>query len=100
MNEIINNIYSNQTSQLGSGTESSKKSLGKSFGEFLNGSINKVNELQKEANIATKKLINGEEKDIHNTMITLQKAEVSFELIVQIQNKLMTAYDELKRMQI
>lgn len=71
-----------------------------SFSKLLQKSINEVNELQKNANLAAKRLAAGEENDIHNTMIALQKAEVSFELIVQIQSKLMTAYDELKRMQI
>lgn len=71
-----------------------------SFGDYLKYSINKVNGLQKEANQATQNLITGKEKDIHNTMIALQKASVSFELIVQVQNKLLTAYNELKRMQI
>jgi flagellar hook-basal body complex protein FliE len=71
-----------------------------SFSNYLKESINKVNSLQKEANLATERLVSGKEKDIHNTMIALKKAEVSFELIVQIQNKLLTAYDELKRMQI
>ena len=70
------------------------------FGEFLKNSINEVNKLQSDANMSVKKLATGEEKDIHNTMIALQKAEVAFELVLQVQNKLMTAYDELRRMPI
>jgi flagellar hook-basal body complex protein FliE len=70
------------------------------FDEFLTKSINEVNKLQKDANTAVEKLASGEEKDIHNTMIALQKAEVAFELVMQIQNKLMTAYDEVRRMPI
>jgi flagellar hook-basal body complex protein FliE len=68
------------------------------FGDFLKKSLNEVNRLQKEADEAAEKLASGKEKDIHNTMIALKKAEVAFELVVQIQNKVMTAYDELKRM--
>ena len=68
------------------------------FGEFLKKSLNEVNKLQKDADQAAEKLASGKEKDIHNTMIALKKAEVAFELVVQVQNKLMTAYDELKRM--
>lgn len=80
--------------------DSKSSDMKTSFGSFLKKSINDVNKLQKDANLATQRLITGEEKDIHNTMVALQKASVSFELIVKIQNKLMTAYDELKRMQI
>ena len=71
-----------------------------SFGDFLKKSIDEINTLQKDTNVAVKKLATGEEKDIHNTMITLQKAEVAFELVLHIQNKLIAAYDELRRMPI
>ena len=42
----------------------------------------------------------GRNQDIHNTMIAMQKAEISFELVMQIRNKLMAAYDEIRRMSI
>lgn len=71
-----------------------------SFGDFLKKSLNEVNKLQKDADAAVEKFASGKEKDIHNTMIALKKAEVAFELVIQIQNKLMTAYDELKRMPV
>jgi flagellar hook-basal body complex protein FliE len=100
MDAINTDILSSQYNRIIPNNDSTKKPLVGSFGEFLKNSINEVNELQKEANTATQKLATGEEKDIHNTMIALQKASVSFEFIVQIQNKIMTAYDELKRMQI
>jgi flagellar hook-basal body complex protein FliE len=76
------------------------KSTTTPFCNFLKKSISEVNTLQKDANVAVKKLATGEEKDIHNTMIALQKAEVAFELVLQIQSKLIAAYDELRRMPI
>ena len=100
MDAIQNNALSNGYMGIGSKTNSKENDSKTSFGDFLKNSISEVNGLQKEANLATEKLASGEEKDIHNTMIALKKAEISFELITQIQNKLMTAYDELKRMQI
>jgi len=45
-------------------------------------------------------LATGKNQDIHNTMISMQKAEVSFELVLQIRNKLISAYDEIRRMSI
>lgn len=100
MDAIKNDVLSSRHNRIMLNNEPPNKTLMSSFGDFLKNSINEVNELQREANAATQKLAAGEEKDIHNTMIALQKASVSFELVVQIQNKLMTAYDELKRMQI
>jgi flagellar hook-basal body complex protein FliE len=71
-----------------------------SFGKVLTDSINEVNKLQNQADGAIERLATGQEKDIHNTMITIQKAQISFELMTQIQNRLLSAYDELRRMQI
>jgi flagellar hook-basal body complex protein FliE len=71
-----------------------------SFGRILKNSINEVNKLQNQADKSIERLATGEEKDIHNTMITIQKAQISFELMTQIQNRLLSAYDELRRIQI
>ncbi len=73
---------------------------GKSFGAFLEGSISEVNKLQHQADQAIQDLAGGNEIDIHNTMIALEKAEVSFKLMMQVRNKIITAYEEVMRMQI
>ena len=73
---------------------------GKSFGAFLEGSISEVNKLQQEADLAIKDLASGNEVDIHNTMIAMEKAEVSFKLMMQVRNKIINAYEEVMRMQI
>ncbi len=72
----------------------------KSFGEMLTGSIAEVNRLKMEADQATKDLVAGEKKDIHQTMIALEKASISFQLIMQVRNKVITAYQEIMRMQV
>ena len=73
---------------------------GESFGKLLKDSIKEVDKLQNQADRSIERLASGEEKDIHNTMIKIQKAQISFELMTQIQNRLLSAYDELRRMQI
>jgi flagellar hook-basal body complex protein FliE len=70
------------------------------FGNFLQSAFNKVNELQLEGDEAVRQMVSGENTDIHNTMITLQKAEVSFELMMQVRNKIVAAYDQIKNMQM
>lgn len=72
---------------------------GESFGDMLKNAVAEVDDLQKEANEAVEDLVTGKEKDIHNTMIAMKKAEVSLKLLLTIRNKAMTAYDEIKRMQ-
>lgn len=70
-----------------------------SFGKWLNQSIQNVSQMQKTADASALKLATGENKDIHGTMIQMQKAEVATNLMVAVRNKVIAAYDEIKRMQ-
>jgi flagellar hook-basal body complex protein FliE len=45
-------------------------------------------------------LATGQSQNIHQAMIALQQADISFQLMMQIRNKLITAYEEIQRMQI
>jgi len=69
----------------------------KSFGEVLKSSIGKVNQLHKEADQAVQALATGQKTDIHGTMIAIEKASVSFKLMMQVRNKVIDAYNEIKR---
>ena len=71
-----------------------------SFNETLKASINKVNKLQQEADKAVQDLVTGETKDIHQTMIALKKADVSLQLMIQVRNKIVDAYQEIMRMAV
>ncbi len=71
-----------------------------SFADVLKDSINKVSELEKDANVQTENLVKMEGQDIHNTMIAVEKADMSFQLMMQIRNKIITAYEEIMKMQV
>jgi flagellar hook-basal body complex protein FliE len=70
-----------------------------SFGQWLKESIEGVNKLQQQAESAATRLATGENKDIHGTMIAMQKANISMSLMMEVRNKIISAYDEIKRMQ-
>ncbi len=70
-----------------------------SFGQWLHQSLKNVNQLQQQASTAELKLATGENKDIHGTMIAMQKADIATNLMIEVRNKLISAYDEIKRMQ-
>jgi flagellar hook-basal body complex protein FliE len=70
-----------------------------SFGNMLARSLNDVNRLKLEADVAVENLATGKEKDIHATMIALEKADVAFQLLMQIRNKIISAYETVMRMQ-
>ena len=63
-------------------------------------SFGQVNKLQHEADQAVHALAAGRSADVHNTMIALQKADVSFRLLMQIRNKVVSAYETVMRMQV
>lgn len=70
------------------------------FGQVLQQSIEQVNRLQVEADASINGLATGQQTDIHQTMIAVEKASVSFELLMQIRNKVISAYDNLMRTQV
>lgn len=70
------------------------------FGKALQQSLDRVNRLQLDADQAIRDLATGRQTDIHQTMIAVEKASVSFELLMQIRNKVIAAYDKLMRTQV
>ncbi len=70
------------------------------FLDSLKDAIAQANEVQLQANEAAEKLMTGESQNVHQTMVALQRADVSFQLMMQIRNKIVTAYEEIQRMQV
>ncbi|MEJ2154908.1 MAG: flagellar hook-basal body complex protein FliE [Desulfobacteraceae bacterium] len=68
------------------------------FGKIIGRAINDVNKQMAEADKAVEALTSGTNKDIHGTMIAMEKASISFHLINQIRNKIIDAYKEVQRM--
>ena len=73
---------------------------GKTFGDFLQDSISQVNNLQVSANDAMSKLASGESRDMHETLLAVEKAEIAFKAMNQVRSKVIDAYQEIMRMQI
>ena len=79
----------------GAGAEGSK-----SFGEFLQDSIGKVNSIQNDANVAMEKLASGESQNLHETLLAVEKADIAFRTMNQVRTKVIDAYKEIMKMQI
>ena len=73
---------------------------GGSFLGSLKDAIAQVNEVQLDASQAVDKFVTGESENVHQMMMALQKADVSFQLMMQIRNKLVSAYEDIQRMQM
>ena len=88
------------TNDLKIGPEPQKKEVEggglKKFEELLQ----EVNQQQLKAEAKQVDLIVSEKKDIHGTMLALEKADLSMRLMLQVRNKLVSAYEEVMRMQV
>lgn len=73
---------------------------GGSFAQTLSGAIDNVNRLKNEADNSIQGLAGGKNADIHQTMIAMEKASVSFQLLMQTRNKVIDAYKEMMRMAV
>lgn len=82
------------------GTEQGQGKGGPTFADMLNDKLSEANNLIQDANVAAEELIAGRSKDIHGAMISLEKADVSFRMLMQVRNKMIDAYREIMRMQV
>jgi flagellar hook-basal body complex protein FliE len=80
-------------------TRAKEESDPASFGNLLSHSIDEVDQLHASADAAVEKLAAGKQTDIHQTMIALEKADVAFQLLMQVRNKIIAAYETIMRMQ-
>jgi flagellar hook-basal body complex protein FliE len=70
------------------------------FSDILKQSVDKVNLYQIQADTAIKELVAGRNKNIHETMLTIERADTSLKLMMQVRNKVLDAYREIMRMQV
>ena len=80
-------------------TEENSKADG-SFVDTLKDSIRDINQIQIQAEQAIADVVAGNKQDLHQTMVAIEKADVSFQLMMQVRNKIISAYEEILRMQI
>ena len=71
------------------------------FAQVLKNSIEQVNQTQQQADGMAANFAAGDgNSNLHEVMIALQKANVSFQEMVQVRNKLVTAYQDVMNMQV
>jgi flagellar hook-basal body complex protein FliE len=70
------------------------------FGDMLKGAVQETNNLLQEAEGSALKVVAGDTGSLHQAMIALEKADISFRALLQVRNKVLEAYQEIMRMQI
>ena len=70
------------------------------FSKFLGDMVGKVNDMQVTADKSIQSLAVGESKGLHEVMLAVEKASISFQFLSQVRNKAVEAYQEVMRMQV
>jgi len=73
---------------------------GSSFGNVLQAAIQHVEASSASAEAAVKNYLAGGPQELHSTILATQSAELDFEMFLQVRNKVVSAYEEIMRMQI
>ncbi len=73
---------------------------GKDFQSYLIESLEKASALQTDADKAIQRLVTGQTQNVAEVFTTVKKAEVAFGLLMEIRNKLLEAYQEIRQMQV
>jgi len=73
---------------------------GPNFMDTLRQQIEQVNTLQKDAKEATEDLMAGRREDVEGVMIATQKADTAFRMLLQVRNKVLDAYEEIKQVRV
>jgi flagellar hook-basal body complex protein FliE len=79
---------------------SSSQEQGPSFGKVLERAVEAVNQDQHEADTAARNFGIGDAQSLQETMITMEKADITLRLLTQVRNRAVEAYQEVMRMQI
>lgn len=92
----VDNIAQNRSAN----TTGSAKAAGTPFSDVMSNAIDGVNSLQVQAEQKSADFIAGKTDDVHDVTISMQRAKLSFELMMEIRNKLLDTYKEVSRIQM
>lgn len=73
---------------------------GYDFQNMLQNAIGQVENANGIANNAIQNFVSGQDQELHSTVLATQNAELQFEMLMQVRNKVVSAYEEIMRMQL
>ena len=72
---------------------------GASFSDVLKTAVDGVNQANDAAAAQVTNLLQGGNTDMNSVMVAVEKADVSFQLMMQVRNKIVSAYQDIEKMQ-
>jgi flagellar hook-basal body complex protein FliE len=88
-----------QSALAGQTQSSAAASTGMPFGGMMRAMIEQTSALDQKASQAVTGVMNGQGVEIHDALIATQKADIGFELALQVRNKAVAAYQQMMNMQ-
>ncbi len=85
--------------ELESGAAGLPAASGGGFADTLRGAMDEMGELSSQAETKVADVLAGNGADVHSALIAVEKADLSFQLMMQVRNKIVSAYQEISRMQ-
>ena len=76
------------------------QSRGGGFSDVFSSTVQNVEAFGRNASASVERFLAGEGEELHNTVLATQQAELAFELFLQARNKVVSAYQEIMRMQM
>jgi flagellar hook-basal body complex protein FliE len=70
------------------------------FQNVLNGAIQTIESANSDATTAVQKFLSGENEELHTAALAVQKATMTFDLGLQVRNKVVDAYQQIMQMQV
>ncbi|MGO9259694.1 MAG: flagellar hook-basal body complex protein FliE [Bryobacteraceae bacterium] len=81
-------------------SQAAQPAAGASFQDAFASAVQSVESFGQNANASVERLLSGEGEELHTTILATQQAELSFDLFMQMRNKVVSAYQEIMRMQM
>jgi flagellar hook-basal body complex protein FliE len=81
-------------------TAGSVTPAGGGFQQALSSAIQQVENSSSAADTAVKNYLSGANQELHSTILATQNADLDFEMLLQVRNKVVSAYEEVMKMQI
>lgn len=101
MDHLLSQLRETAAMAAGGGSQENNTGNKINFGEVLTNAIDKVNDMQQQAGQLADAFVSGDKSiDLAQVMVAGQKANISFQAMVQVRNKLVSAYQDIMNMQI
>ena len=89
-----------ETPSISSPSSPAGSSMGSSFSEMLSGAIGEVEGARASANQSVQRFLSGDGGDLHSTILASQRADLEFQMFMQVRNKIVSAYQEIMKLQM